>query len=924
MRQLTPSAATPTGGFAGLHDRRGLIRTLRRFGRVTTIVLIAVIAGWVAWVAAPPAAGQRGAPALGKLPQLFPGVQRGPVEEFSWSPDGNVLAVLRDGQVVLWDVATSQPRYMPWPPAFRAHAFAWSPDSRRLAIAGAELAPEALIHTRVWGIAEQRQLALLPDSGGPLAWSPDGRFLAAFSVAGEDEVQLWDAVSYRAAARFSLAKSEPQEFLSTDIRELKWSADSARLAVRLNPSGVCVWDVRRRRLGLEIRAAGPMSWSGDGLSLATLAHDRICTWDVRSGRQGAVLGPLLPRPLNESEEKTPEIQALLDETDELRWQPRGSLVAVLRQRLPVEVWDTATGELAARVDGAGERGQPQGIGWRADGRLLAVGLDESILLWDPAARRAQAVLRGPLRGYRLAWSPVAESLAVGEDEQPASIWKPPYRSPSGELIGHLDRMHEVAWSPDGKHLATGTGWQPHPRGLCWQIAGEPSARALAAPPTPGPPGVDSPTSIQEIRWSADGTALAALLAEDMGFPWSWAGDIGLWRLDALAAQGLPGQRLDDAGGPALWSPRGEALATAAPQRTRNPTVAPDAALWSAGGTRRLPLRGAAAPLAWSPDGAVLAVRASDGEVELRDAASGAVPARLERARWIRLLSWSPNGAVLAGGAGEGAVLWDAGTGRERAELKGHTAGVTRLAWSPDGAILATAAARESSLGTESADRRVILWDGRTGERRAVLAGHTGAVNEMAWRPDGGQLATIGGGRWLGDQHGQGWFTGDGDRRVILWDPRTGKQQAVLNAHRDAVENLAWSPDGKTLVSASTTGELCFWRAGTLLARRQAAPETAPLGGVDALQWDPTGAILAAAAGGAVTLWRRDGRPTAMLSSLDGGKEWVIATPEGWVAGSPGAAALVQWREGRQRWPGQKYWDRFEQPARLRAALERGK
>ena len=98
-----------------------------------------------------------------------------------------------------------------------------------------------------------------------------------------------------------------------------------------------------------------------------------------------------------------------------------------------------------------------------------------------------------------------------------------------------------------------------------------------------------------------------------------------------------------------------------------------------------------------------------------------------------------------------------------------------LAYSPDGRLLA---------GTGEDITQIDLWNTRTGERWARLAGHTGAVCGVAFSATGPLLASA-----------------SSDRTVRLWDVAAAKCVAVLTGHTDQVYSAAFHPDGKRLASA---------------------------------------------------------------------------------------------------------------------------
>jgi hypothetical protein len=71
--------------------------------------------------------------------------------------------------------------------------------------------------------------------------------------------------------------------------------------------------------------------------------------------------------------------------------------------------------------------------------------------------------------------------------------------------------------------------------------------------------------------------------------------------------------------------------------------------------------------------------------------------------------------------------------------------------------------------------------------------HDGPVSSVSWSPDGKTLASA------------SW-----DGTVRLWEAATGKEQATLQGHTWDVTSVSWSPDGKTLASASLDNTVKLW------------------------------------------------------------------------------------------------------------------
>ena len=125
----------------------------------------------------------------------------------------------------------------------------------------------------------------------------------------------------------------------------------------------------------------------------------------------------------------------------------------------------------------------------------------------------------------------------------------------------------------------------------------------------------------------------------------------------------------------------------------------------------------------------------------------------------------------------------------------------------------TSVAFESSetLVGGGADGSVKVFDLRAGVGDRSLPSHRGAVTDISLGP-GGLLATA-----------------SDDRTAQVYDLRTGKlRRPALQGHATAVNLVLFSPDGKTLLTASTDGDVRTWSTKTSAARRAARPP--PAGG----------------------------------------------------------------------------------------------
>ena len=242
-------------------------------------------------------------------------------------------------------------------------------------------------------------------------------------------------------------------------------------------------------------------------------------------------------------------------------------------------------------------------------------------------------------------------------------------------------------------------------------------------------------------------------------------------------------------------------------------------------------------VAWSPDGKTLATASTDGTAKLWDAATGRELATLKgHARGdVNVVAFSPDGQTLATGGDDHTVrIWDAHTHALRATCAGNTGDVLAIAFAPDGKTLASGGVNQP----------VKLWD-TNGHERMSLTGHKDWIRGLAFSSDGNRLASVatdGVGRvWdlrtgklqsrfrghlvlpqKPPSHGEDLFcvtfshdgrsvaSGDGRRRVKIWDPDTGTEKATFAGHSEAVRSVAFSADDRTLIASAHDGSVWIW------------------------------------------------------------------------------------------------------------------
>eukprot|EP00043_Microstomoeca_roanoka_P022109 m.256037 g.256037 ORF g.256037 m.256037 type:complete len:485 (+) comp20760_c0_seq1:149-1603(+) len=370
---------------------------------------------------------------------------------------------------------------------------------------------------------------------------------------------------------------------------------------------------------------------------------------------------------------------------------------------------------------------------------------------------------------------------------------------SGTIPGHADNIVDVAFSPDGQSLVSGSGDQTvrfwdvftaTPRKTCkghksWVqcVAWSPDGRLVA-----------SGSRDCEVRiWVADKASLACPPLKGHSKYVTWLAWEPLHNCEHKVANRLASASAD--GTVKIWDTTlGRCLMTLS-QHTKGIKC-----------------------VLWGGEGMIYTA-CQDASIKMWRASDGAMCKTLQgHAHWVNCLSLNTDHALRTGAFNERGVI--------------------------EGDITETSLERYNALKGQrellvsaSEDHTLFLWE-PTKDKKPIcrLTGHQRPVNYVKFSPDG---------RWI--------LSCSFDKSARLWT-KAGEFVATLRGHVGPVFRCAWAPDSRMFITASEDSTLKLWNL-----KKEKILKDLPghEGSVFAVDWAPTGSIVAS--GGAdkmLKIWRR--------------------------------------------------------------------
>lgn len=596
-----------------------------------------------------------------------------------------------------------------------------------------------------------------------VAFSPNGTILASAGMDGA--IHILNTKQYTEIKSFAAHTEE--------ITKLEFSPDGTLLASASKDGTIRLWDtIKYQVVGQPLRgqegAITSLAFSPDGNVLSSGSDDlSVILWDAKS------------QTLTDSQMKGS------DKITDVAFSPNGETLAAAAGN-KIITWKTQNySSNTFSVDSA-----VYDIAFQPNSNVLAIATcgrtgsngfcnQGKIIFYDIVS---QQTIDQPLIGHgdyvrRIAFSPDGKILASGSWDKTILLWDTEtHLTLTRSFYGHTSFVNSLAFSPDGKSFVSGGGDETV---IIWNI--------------------DQQQTIGE-QYQLD-HEVASLAATKDGKRFATGSNIGvveLWdrNMDPATSTSLIGHAPTFVNG-AAFSPDAKILATGSHDKTIR--------LWDVATGQPIgdPLQGhtdLVVTVAFSPNGKILASGSWDNNVILWDVSNPVKPINIGtlegKAEVVNRVAFSPDGKILAAAyMGKSLpndlhenpviILWDVATQQQiGAPLTGHTDSVNDVVFSPDGKYLYSA----------SYDKTIIQWDVATHKNIGQFIGHTDLVYTVAVRSDGKMLAS-----------------GGSDKQVILWNVATHQPiEQPLGLHNAAVNSAAFIDDDRTLVTSSVDGTVIFW------------------------------------------------------------------------------------------------------------------
>jgi|WetSurMetagenome_2_1015567.scaffolds.fasta_scaffold00750_4 WD40 repeat protein len=618
------------------------------------------------------------------------------------------------------------------------------------------------------------------DSISCLAFSPDGKTLA---TAGYDmTARIWDSKTGQELHRMNH---------DGEINTVAYSSDGKRLITASFDDTSRIWDTQT---GLELHrlqhddAVWSAVFSPDGTRVATAGRDSTARiWDAETGRE-------LFRLNND------------DAVRSVVFSPDGTKLATANDQRIIGIWDVKSGQKLLQI--THDVSEPDFFFLVGDLTLgkpdqspLTIAFDSSGKLLTTAFKEKSNWGNNSVRTWDVATGEIAQEINTSENEDESYI-------------------NAIALSTDGNMMAMSLSKTDAEMNNILSFYNLKFGILLHL--------MKTDADIDSLAISPDGRKVALATSD---------GTISI--RDIQTSQELHCMKEDGEVIAMAFCHDGKTLASISGNIAHIWDLETESELYCMTPNDSIEGRMDEIPMAFSPDGEMLAAEYLDGLIHIWDVRNGTEKGHLSE-DWVEAIRFSRDGKTLIAAGINGTSLWDAGNGTKCQENV-YDFGYTTLALNSDGQILAEAYWNNSTcrvLDVSSAKVMAMM------EPNASMKSLFGESNSMAFSPDGRSLAIAG-------------YSGT----IGIWDVKKNQNIWGLNHSNYKEESIAFSPNGTLIATACSDGyaRVIDASSGQELAKMHFGPEFLHFNfrGGSARQFvafSPDGTQIATACQKSVSIW----------------------------------------------------------------------
>lgn len=575
--------------------------------------------------------------------------------DLRFSPDGSRLVVAdSNGAIYLWDASCIAPgQAKPCAPSqtFKPHegeiyAVRFSPDGQKIASAGKD---RRLVISGLDGAEVVVFESFLSDVWD-LAFAPDGQSIA--SAGKENVVRLWK-MSEPKKPTLLVGHSGP-------VPNIVFSSDGRLLASASYDGSIRLWDLTDEKAKARVFKGHKdrvyrVAFSPDGTELASTGKDgTVRRWDLSclSATEGSAdddsvqvgdCGPLQV------------LRGHQGALSDVAFVQKGALASAGKDAT-IRLWELTR---ATTPIWRGHEGDIYDIALSPDNNFLATAsADKTVRLWDLSVGQSETIATTESPAVRVVFSPDGKSLAYSAKAE-ISLFRQDTQKSQG-LSGHSEDVNALAFSPDGKYLASASS--------------DKTVHILEA--SGGAPKIlkGHTDAVLDVVFSPDGKSLASAGKDKT---------VRLWTLSGEGIEPLTGHK--DVIYRIAFSPDGKHVASASKDKTIK--------LWDIQTRQARSFEGhedAVSDIAFSPDGKYLASASFDKTIRLWEVETGEGKVFSGHEDKVRKVSFTSDGLYLVSASEDGtARRWDVASGLEQV-FNRHKGAVFDVAVSSDGKKLLSA------------------------------------------------------------------------------------------------------------------------------------------------------------------------------------------------------------------------------------------